>query len=217
MPKDAENGVPPNMPVVRRRRRIVWVAIILVSMALYFPINRFAHGGVQLSLPLDQFIPFYSPFIIPYLLGTLLFIGMPVWSAFKAQSGEFEEYAFSILLATCVSYITYLVFPTYVTRPEIVSKDLFSNAMNILYQADLIYNAAPSGHAFYSSLSFLYLLRWKPRFKSVWLAGWIIILASTLLTRQHYIPDLIAGLFLAGLAWAIGGYLRKKWDLIFAS
>jgi membrane-associated phospholipid phosphatase len=217
MPKDAENVVPPNTPTVRHRRRILWVTIMLVSMALYFLINRYVQGGVQLNLQLDQSIPLYPPFIIPYLMGTLLFIGLPVWSAIRVQSGEFEEYTFCVLLATAVSYITYLVFPTYVTRPEIVSQDLFSDAMNILYQADQVYNAAPSGHAFYSSLSFLYLSRWKPRYKPVWLAGWIIILASTLLTRQHNILDLLAGLFLAGVAYTVGGSVRKRWNLIFAS
>jgi membrane-associated phospholipid phosphatase len=186
-------------------------------MALYVPINRLAHGGVQLSLPLDQQIPFYPPFIIPYLSGTLLFVGLPVWAAILAKPGDFEYYSISILLATWASYIAYIVFPTYVTRPDIVSKDVFSNAMQLLYHTDRAYNAAPSGHAFYSTLSFLYLIRWKPRYKLVWLASWMIILASTLFTRQHDILDVVSGLSLAGVAYMVASYIRKKRDLKFAS
>jgi membrane-associated phospholipid phosphatase len=189
---------------------MLWLAIILASMALYFPINRLAHGGVQLSLPLDQYIPLYPPSIIPYLLGTLIFVGMPVWSAVNTKPGEFEDYAASVLLATAVSYIVYIVFPTYVNRPEITNKDIFSGAIAILYQTDQAYNAVPSGHAFYSTLSFLYLARWKPGYKLVWLSFWIIILASTLLTRQHNILDLVSGLVLAVVSYAIGGYVRNS-------
>jgi membrane-associated phospholipid phosphatase len=217
MQKGPNNEVPSKTPQMRRFRRILWLVIMLSSMALYIPINRFARGGVQLSLPLDQHIPLYPPFIVPYLLGTLLFVGLPVWVAIHAPPGDFEDYTIAILLATWVSYTVYIVFPTYVTRPEIVSKDIFSSAISALYQTDLAYNAAPSGHAFYSTLSILYLKRWKPGYKFVWLAAWIIILVSTLLTRQHNILDLISGMLLAGLVYAIAACIRKKWDLKFAS
>ncbi len=177
-------------------------------MALYFPINRFAHGGAELSLTLDRYIPFISPFIIPYLLGSLLFVALPIWAAFRLKPGEFESYVISLLLATLISYLVYITFPTYVTRPEIASKDIFSRAISILYQADLAYNAVPSGHAFYSTLSFLYLMRWKPRYKPLWITSWIVILASTLFTRQHDVLDLVCGLALGGGAYAAGIYVR---------
>lgn len=190
--------------------RWFWLAIILASMALYFPINHLSHGGIELSISLDQHISLYPPFIIPYLLGSLLFIGLPVWAAFHTRSVDFESYASSLLLATAVSYLVYLLFPTYVTRPVVVSNDIFSRAISILYQADLAYNAAPSGHAFYSTISFLYLARWKPQFKLIWLASWLIILASTLFTRQHNILDLVSGVILGLAAYAAGIYISRK-------
>ena len=42
-------------------RRLFWLFIILMFLALYFPINRFAHGGVQLELSFDYKIPLYHP------------------------------------------------------------------------------------------------------------------------------------------------------------
>jgi membrane-associated phospholipid phosphatase len=186
-------------------------------MALYFPINRLAHGGLQLALPLDQHTPLYPPSIVPYLLASLSFVIVPVWAALRVPRGDFEEYIAAILLATWTSYVVYIAFPTYVTRPEIVSKDIFSTVISALYRTDLAYNAMPSGHVFYSTLSFLYLERWRPRYKLVWLASWVIILASALLTRQHNILDLMAGIFLAGLAYLIAAYIRKKRGLKFAS
>ena len=201
----------------RRWRRVLWLAIILAAMALYFPINLLAHDGVQLASPLDQAIPLYPVFIIPYLIASVLFVGLPVWAAFSARSGEFEFYTICILLATAISYIIYLAYPTYVARPEVVSQDLFSNAISLLYRTDRAYNAAPSGHAFYCTLSLIFLSRWKPDFRIIWLALWIIILASTLFTRQHNLLDLACGLALAGAAYAAGRYLVQKRDLKFAS
>ena len=182
----------------------------------HLPINRFAHGGTELILPIDRHIPLYPPFVVPYLLASLLFVGLPVWAAFKVKSGEFAAYTISILFATWISFIVYLAYPTFVTRPEIVSKDIFSHALSILYQADQAYNAAPSGHTFYGLLSFTYLSLWKPRYRLLWAACVMVILASTLFTHQHHVLDLVSGFALAAVAFLIG-YLTKKIGGFFVS
>jgi membrane-associated phospholipid phosphatase len=181
-------------------------------MLFYIPINRFAHGGTQLQIPLDRSIPLYPPAIIPYLFGTLLFICFPVWAAFRAETVEFEAYSISILLAMYISYFVYLVFPTFVVRPEILSTDIFSRILNSLYSADKAYNDAPSGHAFYTLLSLLYLSKWRPKLRSIWLVVALLILGSTLLTRQHNILDLVLGLTLGIFAYLVGQMIETKWN-----
>ena len=193
------------------RKRLIWLTAILLSMLFYIPINRFAHGGIELQLSLDRSIPLYPPAIIPYLFGTLLFICFPIWAAFRAETVQFEAYSISILLAMYVSYFVYLVFPTFVARPEILSTDLFSRILNSLYATDKAYNAAPSGHTFYTLLSFLYLSRWKPKLKPIWLVIALLILASTLLTRQHNILDLVLGFILGISAYLSGQMIEMKW------
>jgi len=199
------------------RRRLLWLIIILIVLGLYFPVNQLAHGGVQLSLPIDKLIPLYPPAIIPYLLGDILFIGFPIWAALRVKPREFEAYAVSILFATLVSYFAYLIFPTFVIRPDISSTDMFSKVLVILYQTDKAYNAAPSGHTFYSVLSCLYLSRWKPNYRPIWIVVTLVILASALLTKQHYVMDIVFGLALAILAYAFGRFSQAKWNLKFAS
>ena len=199
------------------RRRLLWLIIILIVLALYFPVNYLAHGGVQLSLPIDKLIPLYPPSVIPYLLGDILFIGFPIWAALRVKPREFEAYAVSILFATLVSYFAYLVFPTFVIRPEIASTDVFSKVLVIIYQTDKAYNAAPSGHTFYSVLYCLYLSRWKPNYRPIWIVVTLVILASALLTKQHYVMDIVFGLALAILAYAFGRFSQAKWNLKFAS
>jgi membrane-associated phospholipid phosphatase len=199
------------------RRRLIWLIIILIVLALYFPVNRMAHGGVQLSLPIDKLIPLYPPAVVPYLLGDILFIAFPIWAAIRIKPQEFEAYTVSILFATLVSYLAYLIFPTFVIRPHISSTDVFSKALVIIYQTDKAYNAAPSGHTFYSALSFAYLSRWKPKYKPIWILATLLILASALLTKQHYVLDIVCGLALGILAFAVGRFYQTKWNLEFAS
>ncbi len=203
--------------ILMSRRRLLWLIIILIVLALYFPVNRLAHGGVQLSLPIDKLIPLYPPAVVPYLLADILFIVFPIWAALRVKPGEFEAYAVSILMATLLSYFVYLIFPTFVTRPAITSKDLFSKVLLIIYQTDRAYNAAPSGHTFYSVLSFLYINRWKPKYKPIWIFATLLILASALLTKQHYVLDIVCGLALGILAFAVGRFSQTKWNLKFAS
>ena len=95
------------------RRRLLWLVIILIVLALYFPVNRLAHGGVQLSLSVDKLIPLYPPAVVPYLLGDILFIGFPIWAALRVKPGEFEAYAVSILFATLMHHDFYKKFYRY--------------------------------------------------------------------------------------------------------
>jgi membrane-associated phospholipid phosphatase len=199
------------------RRRFWWLVIILVAIALYIPINQLQNGGVQLNLPVDSQIPLYPPAIVPYLLGTVIFIIFPILAALYVKPREFESYAVSILAATVISCLAYLIFPTFVTRPDVTSNDFFLQVIKLLYQTDRSYNAAPSGHTFYTLISCFYISRWLPKLKWLWwiLAGLIIL--STLFTRQHYVLDVVCGIALAFLAYGAGRFMQKKWNLRFAS
>lgn len=197
--------------------RILWLVIIEAVMELYFPINRLARGGVELSLPIDRHIPLIPVFIVPYLFGNLLFVALPIYAAIRIKPVEFESYAISLLIAAVISYVVFVTIPTYVIRPEIVNQDFFSRAVAALYQTDKAYNAAPSGHTFYTILAFLYLSRWYPKYMLIWGIIALAILTSTLLTRQHNILDLVSGLALAVLSFTIITLIRKKWNLNFAS
>ena len=210
--RDQPSKTPTNL-----KRRVVWLVLILAAMALYFLINRLVRGGVSLDLPLDRLIPLYPPFVAPYFLADVLFIGLPVWAAWRAKAGEFETYALCLLLATLISYVVYITFPTYVNRPEVFGQDYFSRAVALLYRADQAHNAAPSGHAFYTLISAIFLTRWKPRLIWLWFAMTLLILASTLFVRQHNLLDLAAGLVLATTVYILMNYLNRKKTFTFAS
>jgi membrane-associated phospholipid phosphatase len=199
------------------KRRLFWLVIILTLLMIYLPINRLVTGGWALSLLIDKYIPLYPPALIPYLIGSFLFVAFPIWTSLYSEKYEFEAYIISFLTATIISYIIYLTLPTFVIRPEVHSQDYFSKAIVLLYQNDYPHNAAPSGHTFYTLISFLYINRWMPRLKIISLIIAILIIASTLLTKQHNVLDVIAGFLLGLLAYWVGRNIQSKWNLMFAS
>ena len=76
------------------QQRLLWLIIILIVLALYFPVNRMAHSGVQLSLPIDKLIPLYPPAVVPYLLGDILFIVAPIWATLRIKPGNSKPMQF---------------------------------------------------------------------------------------------------------------------------
>jgi membrane-associated phospholipid phosphatase len=199
------------------KRRLFWLIIILALLVIYFPINRLVTGGRALSLPIDRYIPLYPPALIPYFVGSFLFVAFPIWASLYSEKYEFDAYIVSFLIVTIISYIVYLTLPTFVIRPDVHNQDCFSRAILFLYQNDYPHNAAPSGHTFYTLMSFLYIKAWKPKFCGISLTITSLIIASTLLTKQHYVLDVVSGLILGFIAYWAGRYTQKKWNLKFAS
>ena len=198
------------------KRRFVWLVILLAFLMLYFLINRLVVGGWALSLSIDKYIPLYPPALVFYLLGSLLFIGFPIWAALYSKEGEFEAYIISVFAATLVSYVIYIALPTYVIRPNITSQDYLSKAIVFLYKNDFPHNAAPSGHTFYTLISFLYIKHWRPRLLTISLIIAVLIIASTMLTKQHYVMDVLSGLMLGFTAYWAGRFIQNRSNLKFA-
>jgi membrane-associated phospholipid phosphatase len=198
-------------------RRLLWLVIMLGAMLMYLPINHYQQGGVQLNLALDSQIPLYPPAIIMYLLGSVLFVVFPVLVAIYAKPGDFEAFVIAIIIAAAASCVVYLAYPTYVVRPEVTSNDFFSRAVALLYEADRSYNAAPSGHTFYTLIICFFASRWVEKLSWLWWVIATLIIFSTLFTKQHYVLDLVYGLALAVLAYDAGRLIQKRWNLKFAS
>lgn len=192
------------------RNRVLLLLAIGGALALYFPINRLASGGLDLRLHIDDAIPFWAPSVIPYLVGAAFFAIVPVWAALATRPGQFERYALAFLLVTAVSYVIYITFPTYVTRPAIVEGGIFAKLVALLYSTDRAYNAAPSGHTFYTVLEYLFVCRWLPRGKWIWALAAVAIVASTLLTKQHNVLDVAAGLIVALGSYAAVQFLPAR-------
>ena len=186
------------------RARLGWLAALFLVQFLYFPINRLLLGGVVLYTALDPLIPVWPIWAIPYLLGWFWWVGCFFWAAFRMDGFLYRALIAGALFTLLTSYIFYIIYPTYVFRPELVGNGWQFDMLRSIYANDHVYNAFPSGHAYTSALIFLFWWRWKPGLRLLWglIAG--VVILSTLFTGQHHLLDPLGGILWAWLGYHFG-------------
>ncbi len=167
---------------------------------VYFALN---HGPAAWNLhtPLDAALPVVPPFVIPYVsLDPLVYFSLIVFLLFRTKL--FQSAGTSMLAAFFVSYLFYFFFQTEVIRPTLAGTDLFTRMIRDVYAGDKPFNDFPSLHTSVSTLLTIHWLRFDRRagiVASVWAA---LIVASTVLIKQHYVADVASGLLLGfGASW----------------
>jgi membrane-associated phospholipid phosphatase len=187
-----------------------WAGLVVVFLVqfLYFPINRSIQGGRVLATAWDAHIPLWQIWVIPYLLSLAWWAGCFIWAACKMDDDLYRAFIASLIMVMLASYGVYILYPTYVIRPPLEADDWLTRLVGLLYDNDRANNAFPSGHTYNTILIALFWWRWRPRQRLLWATVSLVVLLSTLYTRQHNIPDLIGGVafactgYAAGLRWA---------------
>lgn len=152
------------------------------------------------SLPLwfDNMIPFWPPAILGYVLYFPLcfFTFLVIKDEWLLRRG-IEAFIFEVLM-TCLFFI---VFPTFMPRPEVVGSGFFENMISKMWELDTSANAFPSQHV---SNSFICAFLIGKQYE--WLRPFLILVAviiavSTVFVKQHYVWDVISGFFIALIAY----------------
>ena len=183
---------------------------ILLAVAVYFTSGIYAllnHGPAVLNLrtPLDAALPVVPIFVIPYnSLEPLVYATLIIFLVFRTR--VFQSACLALISAWLVSYAFYFFLQTEVIRPVLSGTDVLTRMIRDVYATDQPFNDFPSLHTSLSTILAIHWFRIDRRLGIV-LAIWTaLIVASTLLVKQHYIADLLSGLLLAfGLSWL---YLR---------
>lgn len=179
---------------------LVLAAAIYGANEIYFVLN---HGPAvwDLRTPLDAALPVVPPFVIPYVsLDPLVYLTLVVFLLFRTRI--FQSAGLSMLAAFLVSYLFYLFFQTEVMRPTLTGTDLFTRMIRDVYAGDNPFNDFPSLHTSVSTILALHWLRFDRRAGIVACIWAALIVASTVLIKQHYVADVVSGLALAfGASW----------------
>jgi len=192
------------------RKRAGLVLGLVALQCMYFPINQNVHGGISTNLPIDLHIPLSPIWAVPYLCGIVWWAGAFIWAASKMDDRRFLHFSLCLSLAMSISYAIYVLFPTYVDRPIVAGEDFRSTLVLFIYGKDRPYNALPSGHTYTTLIISMFWWSWLPKQRGVWVATALIIILSTLLTKQHAILDILSAGILAILCYKISeGILRK--------
>jgi membrane-associated phospholipid phosphatase len=196
--------------------RLLVVLLILPAMLLYRLTNEWVALRGQYTIvkwPLDDLIPFCRWFVLPYYAWYLQIAGTMLWLVFVRRTDRlYLRLTVSIVLALFLSCLVFVVFPTHVPRPDLVGDDNLTHLVRLIYQADQPYNCLPSLHV---AISGLLALAWRimgPRrwwFQLSNVLLLILICLSTVLIKQHYLPDIPSGLAVTWLSWILAGRIIR--------
>ncbi len=181
--------------------------LVVGAASLYIPLNRKLTGGVNLSTRLDAWIPLWPVWVVPYLLCLPVWAGSLIWAAWKMNEQLFRSFSSASLFVLISAASIYYFFPTYVKRPGLTSNHWAMQILQFVYKNDGIYNAFPSGHVYQTTLICLFFNHLYPQFPWLWVGIVVIVILSTLFTRQHNLIDPLGGLGLAWLGYRVGLFL----------
>lgn len=185
----------------------ITLAILLNQTAYYgsrIIAGEWHHYNLETSLDLS--IPFWPPAVSVYF-GSYLFWAASYILLARQEKKEVYHFFFSMALSKIVCMTFFLLLPTTNTRPAVELEGFWNQMMIFLYSADAADNLFPSIHCLESWLCFAGIR--NRRGTSLRLQGFsgvaaVLICASTLLTKQHVIIDVIGGVALAELCFYLG-------------
>lgn len=193
---------------------LFWRVRIAATVAVWFAL---VYGGADwitakraatnplpsVAIPLDAAIPFWPAAAWVYLTITPLLL-LPL----VVMQDQLRIRALAAVLCgeIAIAGLIYLTFPVDQSRiPDVA----LPAAMRLADQINLTYNSLPSLHVALSLTAAGALLQTGRPVRNLGLAFWAFLIAgSTLVTHQHFIADLIAGVILAALGliafWRLG-------------
>lgn len=176
--------------------------VCLVPFYLFFA-GR-ARGGVAYApeLPLDRLLPLVPASALVYGALYAFLIALPV---LVIQTRELVHRTVRAYLAVWIAaYVCFLLYPTVAPRPEqVIGGGYATWGLRFLYDADPPFNCFPSLHVAHSFVSALACHRVHRTLGRVATGFAGLVAISTLLTKQHYVLDVIAGTLMAVAAYLL--------------
>lgn len=155
---------------------------------------------------LDDKIPFVEYFIVPYLLWFVYVAAVFLYLFFKGTKQEFYRYCAFLFTGMTLFLVISTLYPNgHLLRPtEFPRHNIFTFAVQILYQADTPTNIFPSIHVFNSIAAHRALVN-NPRLGHNRLirGGSFVLMVSiilaTMFLKQHSALDVMSGIVLGTL------------------
>lgn len=200
---------------------IITISLIIFQTICYKFSTLVSGSPTLLGNSIDDKIPFNIYFIIPYIIWYLMLILVPYY-IYKCDKNNFIKYSTSFALSIIIANTIFIIFPTTITRPEIVGNGILHLLTKFIYLIDTpVKNCFPSTHCSFSLSFILYSLTTKNSNKYINIIIIIIsltIMASTMLIKQHVFIDFISGCILSLVVFLIvmnNKFLYMKFKKIF--
>ncbi len=188
------------------RLALLQALLLLCQSILYFGSEKFQRKPHNVYFAVDRRIPFVPAWVFAYILWFPLIFFFPL-AVYYTDRAVYLRYISAVIADDVLSVLIYLLYPTSFTRP--VPPDTISGfVMKLVYRGSYRgLNCAPSLHCSQCYLVILaaFLCSALPH-----AAGGLAVLISllvvisTMCTKQHAVIDVISALPVALLCWGIG-------------
>lgn len=175
-------------------------------------LNPWDRPALPIATTFDNALPF-TPWTVIFYVMYYPLLATPLF--FAANAAALTRLTLAQAAMNSFAYIIFLLYPTPIDRPPAVHVEgTFHILLDTLFRADHPYNTFPSLHVAQACLLGLFYLKYAanrrpPGFPRTFTPAGVaffhgvsavLIAASALLIKQHYIADATAG---ALLAWAM--------------
>src|SRR5688572_28982646 len=178
-----------------RAQRLAWaVACSLFFFLAYGGTNWLASTRGELPtirFAWEQHLPFVPAMIVPYLSIDLLFFG----SFFLfADARSLRRHARRIVLAIAAAGACFVLLPLQMSGARPVVEGFWAPWFAPLHALDHPHNLVPSLHCALAALLLpAYVARTRGWLRGIVVTWFVLIAASTLLTYQHHVIDVVCG------------------------
>jgi len=201
------------MTLFTRYRHLLAILSIPLQGLFYMLIaSLISQSSIPINSALDDRIPYVSWFVVSYAAWMLVLYVAFIYMGLTDRALYWRT-IIVYNVAVTASNIIFMLYPTYMPRPDIAGEDIFTSLVLFIYSNDQPVNCFPSIHCLTTYLLFITMIRHKllsliPRiFTSIFL--WSII-ASTVFIKQHALIDVIGGIALAEAAYRLLYYMLDK-------
>lgn len=187
-----------------------WLALYVpLYLIMYFSLEHAITADYWVSwCPLDDLIPFCSPFVIFYVLW-FPFIGLTGLYLLFKDTDAFTRYMSFIAVGFTVSLCICAIFPNGQNmRPDLTgSTGIFERMIQALYRTDTNTNVLPSMHVVAAvNVCFAVFKSKKLRKPLICVLSTLLaalICAATVLIKQHSVLDIFAAVALCIPLWFV--------------
>ena len=206
---------------VRYKHGIPLLAYLIIYLAWFSWLEKTNTKKYWLiHLTADDYIPFCEIFVIPYLLWFVYVAAVVIYLLIKDKQEYYKACTF-----LCTGMTLFLIISTlwpngHNLRPAVMPRDnLFTSLITMLWKTDTPTNLWPSIHVYNSMGAHFAITHSRRLMQSRWGKGVRIssgilavsIILSTMLIKQHSIFDVMTGLALGTIMYAV--VYRREWLL----
>lgn len=188
---------------VNDRKFLTSISFFMLIQPICFYFIKYLQNNYHLfETTIDTNIPFIPYFIYIYNF-FYFFVFLSFYYFYCKDKKRYYQGILASMIATAICYIIYIIYPTIIVRPEINNNEMDIITAFVLkvtyYFDDPAINCFPSIHClfcFQIILTTFIIKNINTNNKALIIIVALLIAASTLFVKQHYVYDMLSALIL---------------------